>query len=326
MVLFWAAGSQWSILLLYFASLVLATQPSVGGYMAKELREDKLSRSPCAKKSKTINKKFNNQVICADAILEMKTWPSGIFDACITDPPYNIAKRKKGLSWAFSSHVTMQSDWDRFLDNDYAAFTLAWLKEVCRVTKLNGNIFIFGSYHNIYLIGAIAQKLKLRIINSIIWAKPNAQPNITCRMFTESTEQIIWLCNNTEKNAKKWTFNYALTKELNEGKQMRNFWSIPTAPKNERKYGKHPSQKPLFLMERIVLAATNPKDKILDCFCGSGSTLVACKKLGRHYVGIERDQKYCQIATARLKELKDSGLLQSATNLVDSRHQQAGEQ
>lgn len=132
----------------------------------------------------------------------MKAWPEGSFDACVTDPPYNIAKNKRGLVWAFSSHITMDSDWDRFLEGDYTKFTLAWLREVCRVVKKNGNIFVFGSYHNIYLIGAIAQRLGLRIVNSIIWAKPNAQPNITCRMFTESTEQVLWLCNNHEQKAK----------------------------------------------------------------------------------------------------------------------------
>lgn len=244
-----------------------------------------------------------NKIFCADAIELMKTWPDESFDVCITDPPYNIAKKKRGLSWAFSSHVTMQCDWDRFIKTDYEAFTLAWLEQICRVTRKNGNIFIFGSYHNIYLIGAIAQKFDLRIVNSIIWAKPNAQPNITCRMFTESTEQIIWLCNNTQKKASKWTFNYEQAKELNNGKQMRNFWSIPITPAKERKYGKHPSQKPLQLMERLVMLATNPNDLVLDCFAGSGSTLVACKKLKRFYVGIEQDEDYCKIARLRLDEL-----------------------
>lgn len=281
--------------------------------MAKEVRENVMSRPEFPKRKARYQKKLN-QVICKDALEEMRTWPDGLLDACITDPPYNIARKKRGLAWAFSSHVTMQSDWDRFLDNEYAVFTLSWLREVCRVTKVNGNIFIFGSYHNIYLIGAIAQKLNLRIINSIIWAKPNAQPNITCRMFTESTEQIIWLCNNNEKDAKKWTFNYTVAKELNDGKQMRNFWQIPTAPKKERVCGKHPSQKPLLLMERLVLSATHPCDTILDCFCGSGSTLVACKKLGRNFVGIEKDKKYCQIALARLNEVEVRETL--STNLI----------
>lgn len=247
--------------------------------------------------------RHKNKIVCADALTEMQSWPDNCVDVCITDPPYNIAKKSRGLAWAFSSHVTMSSDWDQFKDGDYALFTELWLNEVCRITKNNGNIFIFGSYHNIYLIGAIAQKLQLRIINSIIWAKPNAQPNITCRMFTESTEQIIWLCNNNEKQARGWTFNYAMMKALNGGKQMRNFWSIPTTPASEKKQGKHPSQKPLMLMERIVLAATNPTDLVLDCFSGSGSTLVACKKLGRSFVGIEQDESYCHIAQGRLDEI-----------------------
>lgn len=247
---------------------------------------------------------LSNQVFCADAIDLMKSWPENSVDACITDPPYNIARKKRGLAWAFSAHVTMQSDWDRFINNDYEAFTQSWLEQVCRVTRKNGNIFIFGSYHNIYLIGALAQKLDLRIVNSIIWAKPNAQPNITCRMFTESTEQIIWLCNNTQKRAAKWTFNYEEAKKLNNGKQMRNFWSIPTTPASERKLGKHPSQKPLQLMERLVMLTTKPDDLILDCFAGSGSTLVACQKQKRFYVGIEKDPNYCAIAHARLQELE----------------------
>lgn len=272
--------------------------------MANEVRESiSPSRSPRLKKSlkkPPIRRGLINKILCTDALVEMKSWPDGMVDCCITDPPYNIAKRKRGLSWAFSSHVTMQSEWDRFLEDDYPAFTVAWLQEVCRVTKKNGNIFIFGSYHNIYLIGALAQQLNLRIVNSIIWAKPNAQPNITCRMFTESTEQIIWLCNNTEKAAKGWTFNYNVAKELNDGKQMRNFWQIPTTPSSERIFGKHPSQKPIALMERIVLSATTPSDVVLDCFAGSGSTLVACKRLGRRFIGIEKDKKYCQIARARI--------------------------
>lgn len=274
--------------------------------MAKDLRERVHSPEGLSLKATSAQKRsvLRNQIICDEAITTLKAWPDGAVDACITDPPYNISK-KRGLSWAFSSHITMQSEWDQFREADYAQFTKAWLSEVCRVTKKNGNIFVFGSYHNIYLIGAIAQSLRLRFINSIIWAKPNAQPNITCRMFTESTEQIIWLCNNTVKHAKNWTFNYAVAKELNAGKQMRNFWSIPTAPIGERKYGKHPSQKPLALMERIVSSATDPGDLVLDAFCGTGSTLVACKKLGRDFVGIEQDKRYCEIANARLSDVAE---------------------
>lgn len=245
--------------------------------------------------------KQTNKIFHSDAVSLMQEWPDDIFDACITDPPYNIAKQNKGLSWAFSSHVTMSSTWDRFEKDDYETFTENWLKEICRVTKKNGNIFIFGSFHNIFLIGYLAQKLNLRIINNIIWAKPNAQPNITCRMFTESTEQILWICNNPEKKATNWTFNYQKMKELNQGKQMRNFWIIPTTPMSEKVNGKHPSQKPIALMERIVLAASKENDLILDCFCGSGSTLVACKKNNRNFIGIENNQEYIDLALKRLE-------------------------
>lgn len=248
----------------------------------------------------TFDEKIFNRLLRADAIDEMSSWPDSSVDACITDPPYNIARGKSGLRWSFSSHVTMESEWDRFAHAEYETFTKAWLAEVCRVTKKNGNIFIFGSYHNIYAIGAIAQQFDLRIVNSIIWAKPNAQPNITCRMFTESTEQIIWLCNNSEKRASHWTFNYELAKAQNGGKQMRNFWTIPVTPMKERIHGKHPSQKPLLLMERIVQLATSPGDLVLDCFAGSGSTLVACKQNERAFVGIEQSEEYCAIARSRL--------------------------
>ncbi|MCP4500035.1 MAG: site-specific DNA-methyltransferase [Deltaproteobacteria bacterium] len=245
---------------------------------------------------------LGNQLYQGDTIETLQTFADDSFHCTITDPPYNIAKKgKKGLSWAFSSHVTMDEKWDAFTNmDDYEQWCAAWLMEVCRVTKENGNIFIFGSYHNIYQLGAIAQRMDLRIVNSIIWTKPNAQPNITCRMFTESTEQILWLCNNTNKKAKKWTYNYHHMKELNGGKQMRNYWEIPLTPKREKAHGKHPSQKPLRVMERLVLAGTNPGDRVLDCFAGSGSTLLACDRLERRWVGIERDDEYCDLTHRRL--------------------------
>lgn len=241
-----------------------------------------------------------NQLYQGDSVQILSAWPSASFDACITDPPYNIARNRKGLAWAFSSHVTIDNEWDRFTPSDYESFTAAWLEQICRVTKKNGNIFVFGSYHNIYAIGSLAQRMDLRIINSIIWTKPNAQPNITCRMFTESTEQILWLCNNSNAQAKNWTYNYHHMKALNGGKQMRNYWEIPLTPMRERIHGKHPSQKPIRLMERLVLAGTNPGELVVDCFAGSGSTLLACDRLDRKWVGIEQDSEYCQLAHRRI--------------------------
>ena len=136
------------------------------------------------------------------------------------------------------------------------------------------NLFIFGSYHCIFTIGFILQSVyNRRIISQIVWFKPNAQPNITCRMFTESTEFVVWSVNETPDKAKNWTFNYDDMKGINEGKQMRNLWAIPLTKRSERINGKHPSQKPLELIERIVLASTKDGDRILDPFRGRGRRL-----------------------------------------------------
>jgi len=238
-----------------------------------------------------------------DCLEIMRDWQENVFDACITDPPYNMSK-SKGLGWAFSSHVTMAESWDMFGRDEYERFTRAWIEQVCRVVKPNGNIFIFGSFHNIYLIGSILQDMDLKIVNSIVWYKPNAQPNITCRQFTESTEHIIWACNNSPNRARKWTFNYDEMKALNDGKQMRNVWEIPVTPRREKRHGKHPTQKAEQVLERIVLAGTNPGDMVLDCFSGTGSTAVVAERLGRRWVLIENQRRFNQIARKRLEELR----------------------
>lgn len=228
--------------------------------------------------------------ILGDALAVLSEIPDGTFDHCISDPPYNMGK-KKGLTWAFSKHVTMQETWDQFSKDDYFHFSVQWIKEMCRVVRPNGNLFIFGSYHNIYTQGLILQELDKKILNSIIWVKPNAQPNITCRMLTESSEQIIWAANNSRKKATNWIFNYALAKQLNDGKQMRNNWHIPVTAKSERVAG-HPSQKPEVLMERLVLLFSKRGDWILDPFAGVGTTAVAALKNDRNFVIIENQRQY----------------------------------
>lgn len=237
-----------------------------------------------------------------DALQVLKTFPKHTFDACITDPPYNMSK-KKGLAWAFSKHITMQESWDRFSDDEYMQFCLEWLQQICRVVKPNGNLLVFGTYHNIYLLGFLLQKLDRRIINSIIWLKPNAQPNITCRMFTESSEQVIWACNNSAKKASHWTFDYARAKQMNEGKQMRNVWSIPVTRASER-WADHPTQKPESLLERLVLLCTKPGDWVLDPFAGVGTTGIAALRHGRRCALIEKNNDYFQAQKKRFKEFK----------------------
>lgn len=248
-------------------------------------------------------------VYAGDCLEVMRSWPDACVDCCITDPPYNMSK-KKGLGWAFSSHVTMQEAWDRFSKDAYIQFTVDWLKEVARVVKLNGNIFVFGSFHNIYLIGFVLQEvLERRILQQITWFKPNAQPNITGRLLTESTEYIIWACNNSIDEAKNWTFNYEVAKQINGGKQMRNMWPIPYTPGSEKSFGTHPTQKPLEVVDRVVRLCTRSDDVVLDCFLGTGTTAVSCEALGRKFVGIEKDSKYVAIAKTRLAHVQKEFVL-----------------
>ena len=232
----------------------------------------------------------------------MKQWPDGCIDACVTDPPYNMSRRK-GLKWAFSSHVTMEERWDAFGSEEYVEFTRAWLAEVCRVVRPNGNILVFGSFHNIYVIGfVLGTLLDRRILQQITWFKPNAQPNITARLPTESTEYVIWACNNTPDRATGWTFDYPASKEIGGGKQLRNMWSIPCTPRSERQNGSHPTQKPIEVVDRIVRLWTASGDLVLDCFLGTGTTAVAARRLGRRWIGVEKDPAYLSIARNRIAE------------------------
>jgi site-specific DNA-methyltransferase (adenine-specific) len=247
-----------------------------------------------------------NRLILGDCLDVMGEWPDACIDHCIVDPPFNIGsgsgrRSKNGLGWAFSSHVTMQETWDAFTKDEFFAFNVAWLREVCRVVKPNGNILVFGTYHNIYQLGFILQQvLERRVLNSIVWFKPNAQPNITARTLTESTEQIVWAVNETPAKATGWTFNYWDAKEMNGGKQMRNLWEFPVTPQKERANGKHPSQKPLALLERAVLLASKPGELVLDPFGGAGTLGLAAAKHGRDWLMIESEREYAEIAKRRL--------------------------
>jgi len=249
----------------------------------------------------------SNRIYQGDCLEIMRQWPDNCIDHCIADPPFNISagggrKGKKGLGWAFSSHVTMAEQWDQFGQDDFFQFNVAWLREVCRVVKPNGNIFVFGTYHNIYQIGFILQNLlERRVNNSIIWFKPNAQPNITARTLTESTEQIIWAVNETPQRAANWVFNYRIAKELSDDKQMRTLWahdsdnviSVPVVPKKLRK---HPSQKPQQLVDRLVRLATRPGEVVLDPFAGSGVVALSALRYRRKYLLIELIDEYAAAA------------------------------
>jgi len=236
------------------------------------------------------------------------------FDACITDPPYNISgyDNKKTIGWLKSSPYwkekkgfnKIDAEWDKFSDVEYLSFTEKWLELVCDKIKPNGNILIFGTYHNIYKMGYLLEQMGKKIMNSIVWYKRNAFPNITNRMLCESTEHIVWAVNNDKKKATNWTFNYNLLKELNGGKQMRNVWDIPMTPTSERKMGKHPSQKSMEVIKRLVLGFTNEGDHILDPFMGSGTVPLVCLNEGRKTLCIEKEKEYFDLTKRRLIEEK----------------------
>lgn len=270
-------------------------------------------------KSIALKQKFDttrgNSLILGDALKILRSIPDRSIDHCITDPPYNISgyDHKKKIGWLQSNGIwtkeknfsKIDAQWDKFSDGDYLTFTKDWISEVARVLKPNGNIIIFGSYHNIYQIGSILQGLDRKLINSVVWYKRNAFPNVTQRMLCESTEHIIWAVNETKKNAKNWTFNYKKLKELNSGVQMRNMWDIPSTPTSEKKHGKHPSQKPIELINRLVIGGSNKGDIIIDPFMGSGTLPVVALMTERNFIGIDNDKQYCNLALKRIREHRD---------------------
>lgn len=255
--------------------------------------------------------KTKHRIILGDAIEKLKEIPNESIDLIYADPPYNMSK-KQGLGWKYSKHITMQESWDMFNKDEFFDFNVKWISECLRVLKHGGSLWISGSFHNIYQIGFILQNFdNIKINNSIVWFKPNAQPNITCRFFTESTEHLIWASKNG--NGKKWKFNYKTTKEhiydqINpKGKQTRNVWSIPLTPREEKWAGTHPTQKPIELLRRIIISCTDKGDTVLDPFTGSGTTNVVALKYNRNSIGIEKEKKFIELIKKRMeRETKET--------------------
>lgn len=249
--------------------------------------------------------KTKHDLILGDCLEELKKLPENSIDLVFADPPYNMSKNK-GLGWKYSKHITMQESWDIFSKDQFLDFNMEWLSQCMRVLKHGGSLWVCGSFHNIYQLGFLLQHLDAKINNSVVWFKPNAQPNITCRMFTESTEHLIWAVKNHSKT--KWTFNYQDTKNKIEdrinskGKQTRNVWAISLTPKEEKWAGEHPTQKPIELLRRIILSCTKEGETVLDPFVGSGTTSIVAKTLGRNSIGIDKEKKYLDIAKKRLSQ------------------------
>ncbi|MBI5946101.1 MAG: site-specific DNA-methyltransferase [Chloroflexi bacterium] len=247
-----------------------------------------------------------NQILQGDCIEILKSLPENSVDLVFADPPYNLQLQNDLYRPDLSKVDAVNNKWDKFSSfAEYDSFTSEWLSAIRRVLKQTGTIWVIGSYHNIYRVGAIMQDLGFWILNDIIWLKTNPMPNFRGVRFTNAHETMIWAQKN--KGA-KYTFNHHSMKALNDDLQMRSDWALPLATGKERIKSNgtkaHPTQKPESLLYRVLMSSSNVGDVILDPFFGSGTTGAVAKKLGRHYIGIERDKKYIKVAQKRIDEVK----------------------
>ncbi len=230
------------------------------------------------------------------------------FDMIFADPPYFLSNG--GISVHSGKMVCVdKGDWDRSkgVDEDYQ-FNYNWI-ETCRQRLTDsGTIWISGTYHNIFQVANILTELEFKILNVVTWAKTNPPPNLSCRYFTHSTEFVIWA---RKHKSVPHLYNYELMKSINSGKQMRDVWSMPSIAPWEKSCGKHPTQKPLPLLSRIIQASTKEGDWILDPFAGSSTTGVAASLLGRKYLGVDIDKSFLDIGVKRREELEDSKIRES---------------
>ena len=250
---------------------------------------------------------FLNKIIKGDCIEVLKKIPDNSVDLIFADPPYNL--QLNGELWRPNQTKVdaVNDDWDKFSDfREYDNFSEAWLKECRRVLKKNGTIWVIGSYHNIFRIGKIMQDIGFWILNDILWIKTNPMPNFKGTRFNNAHETLIWASKNKDS---KYTFHYKTMKAYNDDLQMRSDWYIPICNGTERlkdEHGNklHSTQKPEALLYRIIISTSNPGDIVLDPFMGSGTTGAIAKKLGRNFIGIEKEEKYIKFATKRIEEAK----------------------
>lgn len=225
------------------------------------------------------------------------------FDLIFADPPYFLSN--DGLSIQSGKIVSVnKGDWDKEENiSDIDTFNLQWISNAKKALKNTGSILISGTYHNIFSLGHILQKLDFKILNIITWQKTNPPPNFSCRYLTHSTEQIIWARKSPKH---KHIFNYEILKKLNGDKQMRDVWNFPAIAPWEKVNGKHPTQKPLNLLVRLLLMASDIDSLICDPFSGSSTTGIAANLLDRKFIGIEKEKEFIDISTARKLELESN--------------------
>ena len=258
---------------------------------------------------------YLDRVLVGDCIDLMKGLPEGSIDMVFADPPYNLQLGGDLLRPDNSKVDAVDDDWDKFADPSdplgtgfarYDSFTRTWLAAARRLLKPDGTLWVIGSYHNIFRIGTALQDHGYWILNDIVWRKSNPMPNFKGKRFTNAHETLIWAAR--DRRTKRYTFNYDSMKALNEGIQMRSDWLLPLCTGGERLKGEdgrkaHPTQKPESLLFRCLMAASNPGDTILDPFFGTGTTGAVARRLGRHFVGLERDRTYAALARKRVAEV-----------------------
>ena len=241
--------------------------------------------------------KHHIKIYQGDCLEILAAIPPDCVDLIFADPPYFLSN--DGITCHAGRMVSVnKGEWDRSRGPDANhEFNRAWLAACQRVLKPNGSIWVSGTAHIIHSVGFAMQQLGMKLLNDISWVKPNPPPNLSCRYFTHATETLIWAAKNKKS---KHTFNYKLMKELAGGKQMKSVWQIPAPDLDEKRFGKHPTQKPVALLERVVLAASNQGDLVLDPFVGGGTTAVAAMRLRRTATVIERDPSSIGLALARV--------------------------
>src|SRR5689334_3123683 len=246
----------------------------------------------------------SGRVLIGDCVALMGRLAAESVDLVFADPPYNLQLRGDLKRPDDSKVDAVDDDWDKFASfSAYDDFTRTWLMAARRVMKPSATIWVIGSYHNIFRVGTILQDMGFWILNDVVWRKTNPMPNFRGRRFTNAHETMIWAAR--EAGAKGYTFNYEALKAGNEDIQVRSDWTLPLCTGEERLKGGdgkklHPTQKPEALLARVILSSSRPDDLVLDPFCGTGTTGAAAKRLGRRFVGFERETSYAAAARARI--------------------------
>src|SRR5438128_5195826 len=264
-----------------------------------------------------------DQILMGDCVAEMAKLPDKSVDMIFADPPYNLQLGGDLFRPEGGKVDAVDDEWDKFESlTTYDDFTREWLEQARRILKDDGTIWVIGSYHNIYRVGALLQDADFWILNDIVWRKTNPMPNFRGTRFTNAHETLLW-CAKDEKA--RYTFNYRAMKALNDDLQMRSDWLLPICSGGEREKGDdrpkaHPTQKPEALLYRILLACTKPGDVVLDPFFATGPTGAFARRLGRRWIGIEREPSYVKVATRRINSTLP--LDESAMQTVPDKRQQ----